>query len=209
MVAKKADDRPATMNEIVAALEPLLAQIPAEQLQLPEGGANLNPGTGSSTDYTRGRGKLTMVDRQTRSEVNSALGLQDSHRGAILAPGFGPPRSPLAKWVPAAIALGVLGIAAGIAIFWSMIPPNEDNKSVVAAAGDAILIVETDQPNARITIDGKEIGTTGAKPPYKKEFTLPPGKVKVGVVAEGYQPIIRDAFDLTAGTRHTHDATGL
>lgn len=189
MVAKKPAERYSTMVELLSALEPLLADIPDEQLQLPTTGVGLSNDPGSSTDYNRRHGKVTMVDRRTQEDLGATI---DSSRDV---------RSPLAarpapsKFVPLMLALALLGIAAGVGLFLLIGPAlrNDPDSPAVKNGGAngelATLIVAANQPNARVIIDGKIVGATNGTQPYELTHELPPGEHTVKVELDGYRAI--------------------
>lgn len=206
MVAKQSADRQATMNDVVAELEPLLADIPPEQLQLPLAGFDSVAGPGSATEYTRNRARLTMVDRQTRTE----MGFDDSAPSAV---GIAP--QPVAKrggsWLlPIGLGLGLAGIAAGVALFAFFVPPatpgGSKNNNVIAAGEEAKLIIASTLPNARVFINGKAHGQTNGAEPYQLEVALPAGEYQVRVEKEGFKTF-EDKVALQAGKPLTLSAT--
>lgn len=183
MVAKRANERQATMAEVVAQLEPLLADIPAEQLQLPLEGFELRSGPGSNTDISRHRAKLTVVERQTRVDYGA---LDDQSLPGVLPPA---PRKPN-RLVPALIGLALAGVFAGVALFAYFAPPGKNDKKqnqVVATNEDAKLIIASSQPNARVFINGKEQGQTNGAEPYQLEVAVAPGEYQVRVEKEGFK----------------------
>lgn len=207
MVAKKPAERFSTMAEVINALEPLLSEVPPEQLQLPATGVGLSHEPGSSTDYNKRHNKLTMVDRRTGDDVAATI---DSSREAISP--LPKPVSPLG-YAPLLVSLAALGIAAGIGLFMLFAPnpkvdPNQPpgKNGVVAPTGaTSMLIVAADHPNARVLVDGQEVGATNGVEPYELRVELPSGEHQVRVEKAGFQPVEQPiklqpkvAFTLTA-----------
>lgn len=185
MVAKKVDDRIGSMAEVIAQIDPLLADIPPEQLKLPSGGVGLSNEKGSVTDYS-GRGKLTMVDRATRSDMSGALGLQDSERPEP-SPISAANGTSLAKLLPLAIVLGLAGLAVGVGAFMFFAPLKQNKNPMVMGANDkAKLVIAANHPNARVFINEKEHGQTDGAEPFNLEVDLPPGDYQIRVQKEGF-----------------------
>ncbi len=189
MVAKKASDRVGSMAEVIEQLDPLLENIPAEQLQLPALGLELSSEPGSQTDYS-GRGKLTMVDRGTRTDVGSEWETDNSHP-PVTMPTFpvSHPANSLARLLPWAVVLGIAGVAAGIGVFMFFVPPTTHKDSPTVVAGEkAQLVVAANHPNARVLINDKLQGQTDGAEPYNFELELAPGDYEIRVEKEGYAP---------------------
>ncbi|HTN77727.1 MAG TPA: PEGA domain-containing protein, partial [Pirellulaceae bacterium] len=188
MVAKKPGDRFASMGELLEQLDPLLATIPPEQMQLPSLGVGLSRESGSATDHGTGRGKLTMVERGTRTDYGGALGLDDSSRAAT-RPLNASSNAGVGKLLPILIGLGVLsllGVAAGISLFMFLAPPNKNGNGVATAGDEGQLIVAASLPNAQVYVDDNEVGQTNGEEPYNLELKLPPGDYKIRVQKTGF-----------------------
>lgn len=203
MVAKKPADRQANMNELLTELEPLLAEVPPEKLELPALSVSLSVSKGSSTDFGNARQHLTRVDRPTREDLEGEFALDESQSLASAPP---PPLSAparrahpaISRMLPAAIAMGALGIAAGIALFMYLRPPAVQPPSdpgnagkVVTPPAQAALVIDATEPNATVLVDGKRLGETNGASPYQLQLELDAGTHAIRIEKEGFQPVER------------------
>jgi serine/threonine protein kinase/Leucine-rich repeat (LRR) protein len=187
MVAKKPDDRFANMDEVVAALAPLLAECTPEQLQIPV----LEDAISSDGD-----GPITHVSGPERTRADrptpTVAGIDDDdapkRRSVTTAPPLPPARAKRQRVWPIALALGVAGVAAGIGLFVFLGKQNANRPKLAIVAGEeARLVVTTSQPLARVFVDGKELGQTSDAAPHRLELTVPAGEHQLRVDKEGYK----------------------
>jgi serine/threonine protein kinase len=155
MVAKKPEDRQATMDELILQLEDCLEDMSTNGLEeLPHIGVGLGIGQ-PTTDHAIRLGSPTLVERPTKTDL-----------GPVRTAGEA--ASPLlarrSVWV---------GIAAGTLLLLTVLVFG---FGLARGSSPGQLVLEVDQPSASVLINGLVVGSTGAAPFEPVTFEVPSGR---------------------------------
>ncbi len=181
--AKQPEDRFATAREVADLLGKCLADLQANRpVELP---ADVWPAEETSVTITPSK---------------PAVG--DSGIPATPSPGFAHPRTPALPHAHTSsrrawptVAAAALILLAGLGITEATGVTKLASTVIRLTTGSGTLVIETDDPSVKVTIDGEEVSIQGAG---VEQLTLKPGQYKIAAVKDG-EPVSQQLVTITRG----------
>ncbi len=169
MVAKDPDDRPASMDEVIASLEPFLLSYDREELRLEDIGIQLDSGSGSSSGISS--------THSARSFASSVSPLKKKNKKRLLV-GSG-----------TVVVLAIL-----VSVILGVFKNDDPGTNPELVARFASLILTVDQAESGVFLDGEKLGVTGSDPDKSLTYEVAPGSHTLKISKPGFDPF-EQSFD--------------